>query len=250
MTKPHLIASASPDVDSATEPNGASGYASPSTLPPSLARLPADLQTALIEIRSAGRGLFGNKDTQSIFDDNLATLEQLYKLGASHLDVSQVMHDIGITRGDGEPLGAGTISSTISRARRASTQKHDRLSGRGRSRSGPRASVPPGVGQSGAALHDGAQDHAAASGIAGPLHALAVLAKPDPAPHRGDTDPRRGTSDRSEGGPPVSQTKAPHFEAAVSSTLARASPGDGDNSVRSRTAGRLLNQLRNDDDEI
>jgi hypothetical protein len=126
MTKPHLIASASADIEAATEPNGASGHSLSPVLPSSIARLPVDLQAALIQIRSVGRGLFGHRDTQSIFDNNLASLERLYQIGASHFDVSQVLHDIGITRADGEPLSAGTVSSAMSRARRAAFRR-DRL---------------------------------------------------------------------------------------------------------------------------
>ena len=57
--------------------------ASRDPLPASLARLPEDLQAALTAIGAAGRGLFGNRNTQSIFDANLPALERLYGCGAS-----------------------------------------------------------------------------------------------------------------------------------------------------------------------
>jgi hypothetical protein len=248
LTTLHLNASPFADVDPASEWNGASAQSSSRALPASLARLPADLQAALMQISSVGRGLFGHRDTQSIFGDNLEILEGLYKIGASHFDVSQLLHDVGITRADGELLSVGTVSSAMSRARRAAAHERGRPGNRGRSSSGPRASVPPGAAQSGAAIPGRAQPRSAASDVARPPHAPADPEGPA-APSRGSIDLRGGTSDRSDGDNPASQPVAPHFEAAAHLALARASPGDADNSTRARAAARLLNQLRNDDDD-
>jgi len=247
MTKPHLIASASADIEAATEPNGASGHSLSPVLPSSIARLPVDLQAALIQIRSVGRGLFGHRDTQSIFDDNLASLERLYQIGASHFDVSQVLHDIGITRADGEPLSAGTVSSAMSRARRAVARK-GRLPG-GRAPSKVQISVPAGEAQRGAALHDTARHSEAVSGGGRPHPALTLTERPDPPPRRGETDLRGGRSDRSDGSSDASLGAAPRFGATVSSTLARAPPGDGDITAASRKADELLNLLRPENDD-
>ena len=232
MTKPHVIASASADIEAATEPNGASGHSLSPVLPSSIARLPVDLQAALIQIRSVGRGLFGHRDTQSIFDDNLASLERLYQIGASHFDVSQVLHDIGITRADGEP-----VSSAMSRARRAVARK-GRLPG-GRAPSKVQISVPAGEAQRGAALHDTARHSEAVSGSGRPHPALTLTERPDPPPRRGETDLRGGRSDRSDGSSDASLGAAPRFGATVSSTLARAPPGDGDITAASRKAGEF-----------
>src|SRR6202035_3485715 len=139
------------------------------------------------QIRNAGRGLFGHRDTQSIFDDNLATLEALYHIGASHSDVSQVLHDIGIGRGDGEPLSAGTVSSAMSRARRYAARSGRPPGGRGRAPS-VQVSVSTGAAQRSAALHDSAGLSEAASGGGRPHHTLALTERPDPPPRRGETN--------------------------------------------------------------
>jgi hypothetical protein len=241
MTKPHLIASASADIEAATEPNGASGHSLSPVLPSSIARLPVDLQAALIQIRSVGRGLFGHRDTQSIFDDNLASLERLYQIGASHFDVSQVLHDIGITRADGEPLSAGTVSSAMSRA--------PRRGAKGPSARRPRAFQGPNFrsGRRGATRRGLAQYRTAFRSRIGrwaTAPALTVTERPDPPPRRGETDLRGGRSDRSDGSSDASLGTAPRFGATVSSTLARAPPGDGDITAASRKAGELLNLLR------
>jgi hypothetical protein len=246
MTTSLLNASPFAGVDPASVRNDASTSAG--ALPAPLARLPADLQAGLSLIRNAGRGLFGHRDTQSVFDDNLAILERLYQIGASHSDVSQILRDIGITRADGEPLSVGTVSSAMSRARRAAAQERRRSGNRGRSRSGPRASVPLGAAQSGAATRGRAQLRSAASDVEQPPHASAAPEGPAAPSHDG-VALAGGTSDRSNEGNPASQAAAPHFEAAAYSALARASPGDADNSTRARAAARLLNQLRNDDDD-
>jgi hypothetical protein len=93
MTTSHLNASPFADVDPASVRNGAATQSSSRALPASLAHLPAYLQAALSLIRNAGRGLFGHRDTQSIFNDDLAILERLYQIGASHFDVSQILRE-------------------------------------------------------------------------------------------------------------------------------------------------------------
>jgi len=247
MTTPHPVASANVD-DPVSEPDDAVSQSSPLDLPPSLVRLPADLHAGLLQIRTIGRGPFGRRDTQAVFDDHLPTLERVYHAGASHLDVSQVLHDIGITRGDGRPLAVGTVSSAMSRARRAAAPKPDRPSARGRSPSTLLASGPTGTGQRGTALQDRARPPEVAAGVAArPLRATAVTRRPEPLR---DHDPLRRGSDRSDVGNRPPHAVTPRIEATISPTAARGPPGDDDNSTSARAAGRLLNRLRNDDDQI
>ena len=220
MTKPHLIASASADIEAATEPNGASGHSLSPVLPSSIARLPVDLQAALIQIRSVGRGLFGHRDTQSIFDDNLASLERLYQIGGISMSVRSSMTSASRAR-------------TEAAERRHGLQRHEpraprrgakgRLPG-GRAPSKVQISVPAGEAQRGAALHHTARHSEAVSGGGRPHPALTLTERPDPPPRRGETDLRGGRSDRSDGSSDASLGAAPRFGATVSSTLARAPP--------------------------
>jgi hypothetical protein len=211
-------------------------------LPPSLARLPEDLQAALTAIGAAGRGLFGNRNTQSIFDANLPTFERLYSFGASHLDVAAILHGIGITRADGEPLSAGTVSSALSRARRAAARKPVRPRGADRSPRTPRLALPIGTAKGAAAEGPGAQLRTAVSSTARPPHVPSVPEQPDPPTHSVD-DLRSGAAGHSH------DNAGPRSEAPGSSPLPRALPGDGDNTVASRRAGDLLNLLRKNHDE-
>jgi hypothetical protein len=220
--------------------------ASRGPLPASLARLPEDLQAALTAIGAAGRGLFGNRNTQSIFDANLPALERLYGCGASHRDVAEILHAIGITRADGEPLSAGTVSSALSRARRAAARKPVRPRGADRSPRRPRLAVRTGTAKGAAAAGGGAQLGTAASSTARPPHAPPVPEQPDPPTHRGNVDDlRSGAAGLSHDSSRTSHTNAgPRSEAPGSSPLPRASPDDGDNTAAARKAGELLNHLR------
>jgi hypothetical protein len=217
-------------IDPASERDGGASAKPSSRLPAPLACLPADLQAALSLICDAGRGPLGHRDTRSIFGDNLAILERLYRIGASHFDVSQILRDIGITRPSGEPLSVGTVSSAMSRARRAAAQERRRSGDRGRSRTGPRAIAPPG-----AARHGRAQQRSTASDAARPPHAAA---DPDgqAAPSRA-ADLSVGTSDRSDEGNPASQVAAPDFDAPVYPAMARAQLSEVDNSKHQGEAG-------------
>jgi hypothetical protein len=82
-----------------------------------LDRLPSELRDVLIVVGRSTRGLFGTAGTQRIFDENLELFERLYRAGANHWIVSQMLHDVGVRRDDGSPLPVGTVSSAISRAR-------------------------------------------------------------------------------------------------------------------------------------
>jgi hypothetical protein len=82
-----------------------------------LERLPTEQRDVLIGVGRGARGLFGTAATQRIFDENLELFERLYRAGASHSIVSQILHDIGVRRDDGSPLPVGTVSSAVSRAR-------------------------------------------------------------------------------------------------------------------------------------
>jgi hypothetical protein len=135
----------------------------------------------------------------------------------------------------------------MSRARRAVARK-GRLPG-GRAPSKVQISVPAGEAQRGAALHDTARHSEAVSGGGRPHPALTFTERPDPPPRRGETDLRGGRSDRSDGSSDASLGAAPRFGATVSSTLARAPPGDGDITAASRKAGELLNLLRPENDD-
>jgi hypothetical protein len=48
---------------------------------------------AAVGHRCVCRGQFGHRDTQSIFNDDLAILERRYQIGASHFDVSQILRE-------------------------------------------------------------------------------------------------------------------------------------------------------------
>jgi hypothetical protein len=202
-------------------------------LPAPLGRLPADLQAGLMALGGAGRGLFGHRNTQSIFSAHLPLLEHLYDLGASHRDVAEILHSVGITRPDGAPLDVGTVSSALSRARRLTAPKPNSSRAADRPHRGPRLALPSG------AANYAADKGASASGVVTPLDACSGPGQPCPSAHLANelwsgearhspvglfTEPR---------GPPSS----------------RALTDEDDSSQAALRAGDLLNRLRKTNDE-
>jgi hypothetical protein len=111
-----------------------------------LARLPAELKARIERIGAEGRGAFGRRQTQAIVAEHLDTLRELRDdCGASHADIAELLHLLGISAEDGSALSAGTVSSAISRAQAA----------RGRKRPAHKSASPPRV-SAGAARPDAA----------------------------------------------------------------------------------------------
>jgi hypothetical protein len=106
-----------------------------------LERLPTELRELFIGLGRSARGVFGQRDTQSVFDENIDLIERLYQTGATHPIVAEILTDVGVTSSDGGPLPAGTVSSAVSRSRqRALLQQAAGLAAPGIAR--PVAAVP------------------------------------------------------------------------------------------------------------
>jgi hypothetical protein len=80
-------------------------------------RLPPEPRERLLQIGREGRGIFGAARFQSIFETHLSLFEYLASAGATAVQVGHLLAAVGITRDDGTPLPAGTVSSALSRAR-------------------------------------------------------------------------------------------------------------------------------------
>jgi hypothetical protein len=203
-------------------------------LPASLARLPTDLQTELIALGVAGRGLFGHRDTQNIFDTNLPLFERLYSLGASHPDVAEILHAIGITRANGTPLGVGTVSSALSRARLAAAPRPKRSRAADRPHCGPRLAFPTGNANSAADKTISATP--GTSGIVTSLHASSAPGQPDPSAHLAN---ELWSGEARHSPEPMGLFTEPRGPPSP-----RALTGDDDSLLAAQRAGDLLNRLR------
>ncbi|UQR64594.1 hypothetical protein LRP30_04630 [Bradyrhizobium sp. C-145] len=82
-----------------------------------LDRLPPEPRQRLLQLGSEGRGVFGVACFQSIFEAHFSLFEYLATAGATAVMIGQLLAEAGITREDGTPLPAGTVSSALSRAR-------------------------------------------------------------------------------------------------------------------------------------
>jgi hypothetical protein len=222
--------------DPAGPTRSASSHETP--VPAVLVRLPADQQAEFVALGAAGRGLFGHRRTQSIFDANLPLFDQIYSLGASHRDVAEILHALGITRKDGAPLGIGTVSSALSRARRAAAPRPNRSRAE-RPHRGPRLAFPTGNANSAA---DKAIPAPGTSDMVTPLHASSVPDQPGPSAHLADElwsgEARHSPEPAGLFSEPRGQSPSP-----------RAMAGDDDGLPAVRRAGELLNRLRKKDED-
>jgi hypothetical protein len=225
-----------PNFDPA-EPTGGAGRETP--VPAALVRLPADLQAEFVSLGAAGRGLFGHRRTQWIFDANLLLFDQLYSLGASHRDVAEILHAVGITRTDGVPLDVGTVSSALSRARRAGAPRPNRSRAADRPHRGPRLAFPTGNADSAA---DKAISSPGTSGMVTPLHASSAPGQPGPSAHLAN---EFWSGEARHSPEPAGLFSEPRGQ----SPSARAMAGDDDGLLAVRRAGDLLNRLRKNDED-
>jgi hypothetical protein len=83
-----------------------------------LDRLTRERRDQLILVGRTARGLFGRARFQHVFDHNLDLFEFLAGQGATATMIGELLAAVGISREDGSPLPAGTVSSGLSRARR------------------------------------------------------------------------------------------------------------------------------------
>jgi hypothetical protein len=93
----------------------------------------------LQQIAQEGRGHFGARSTQSIFDATLPALEALYAIDAEHDHIADLLAELGIRDARGRKLSRGTVSSAVYRAR-LKTNTH---LGEQSPQLGPNAGVPP-----------------------------------------------------------------------------------------------------------
>jgi D-serine deaminase-like pyridoxal phosphate-dependent protein len=80
-------------------------------------RLPPEPRERLLQIGREGRGIFGSARFQSIFEAHLSFFEYLTSAGATAVQIGRLLAAVGVTRDDGTPLPAGTVTSALSRAR-------------------------------------------------------------------------------------------------------------------------------------
>jgi hypothetical protein len=87
-------------------------------------RLPPDRRNELIMIGRDALGRFGYA-FQGVFDGHLALFDYLAARGATAVMIGRMLSEVGITREDGTPLPAGTVSSALSRARERAASRLD-----------------------------------------------------------------------------------------------------------------------------
>jgi hypothetical protein len=220
----------------------------PASLPSVVCRLPSELQASVAQIAAAGRGPYGHTPTQEIFDRHLTTFEEIYRIGAQHADVCELLYETGIRREDGARLDIGTVSSALSRARtKAVAERRGSKTGKKTSKRSRLARVEP--------TGDGNMTQNPRSLPEEPEYEIVL--PPPPAPETSHTAIQAGS--------PHILSKAPatgvdygdprEFESAASlrptarppSPAARGSPTNG-NLANVRNAGALLNKIRNNHD--
>jgi hypothetical protein len=217
-------------------------------LPSVVRRLPSELQASVAQIAAAGRGPYGHTPTQEIFDRHQTTFEEIYRIGAQHADVCELLYEIGIRREDGARLDIGTVSSAVSRARtKAAAERRGSKTGKKRSKRSRLARVEP--------TGDGDMTQIPRSLPEEPEYETVL-----PPPPASETPPTA-----IQGGSPYILSKAPatsvddgnpyDIERAASlpstarppSPVARGSPTNG-NLANVRNAGALLNKIRENHD--
>jgi hypothetical protein len=219
-----------------------------SSLASAVGRLPSELQAAVAQIAAAGRGPYGHMPTQEIFDRHLTTFEEVYRLGAQHADVCELLYEIGIRREDGARLDIGTVSSGLSRARtKAVTERRGSNIGKKRSRRAKLARVLTTEGSYMTPIQDSVPEQPEYETVLPPRPASEtpptaiqggspyILSKA-PATSADDGNPR--SIERAASLPSTARPPSP---------VARGSPTNG-NLANVRNAGALLNKLRNNHD--
>ncbi len=219
-----------------------------SAKPPSVvARLPPALQASVAKIAAAGRGPYGHTPTQKIFDLHLNTFEEIYRLGAQHSDVCQLLHEIGIRRKGNARLDVGTVSSALSRARLKAAERRDPKIGKKTTRHSTRARVSTTKERETTPIqHFLSEGPGDGTVLPAPL---APQTRPGAnrddfqsiAPKASATDADDGSSRGIEGAGSLPLT------AQQPSPLARGSPPGG-NLASVRNAGALLNKIRSNHD--
>ena len=216
---------------------------------PSVVRLPSELQASVAQIAAAGRGPYGHTTTQDIFDRHLTTFEEIYRIGAQHPDVCELLFEIGIRREDGARLDIGTVSSALSRARlKAAAEHRGSKSGEKRSK---RAKLARAVTTEAGDMTpiQGSVPEQPEDGIA-----LSLPPAPQtlPSVDRGgsqDIRPTAPATDADYGNPQnIERAASLPSKARPPSPSARGSPTSG-NLANVRNAGALLNKLRNNHDD-
>jgi hypothetical protein len=211
-------------------------------------RLPSALQATVAQIAAAGRGLYGHTSIQEIFNLNLAVFEEIYRVGAQHPDVCQLLYEINIRRKDGAQLDIGTVSSALSRARlKAAAERRGSKTGEKRSK---RAKLARAV-----TTESGDMTPIQGSVPEQPEYGIALSLPPAPqtlpAVDRDGSQNIRPTApatDADYGNPrDLESTASLPLTAWSPSPAARGSPTSG-NLANVRNAGELLNKLRNNHD--
>jgi hypothetical protein len=208
---------------------------------PSVERLPSELRAEVAQIAEAGRGPYGHTTTQAIFDRNLTTFEEIYRIGAQHPDVCQILYEIGIRGENGARLDIGTVSSALSRARLKAAATP------GGSKTGKNKHSHPRV----ATAEEGAtqiQFSVPAKPEGGTVLPPPPASEPRPATDREislskahETDLDHANPRHREGAESLPPTAPPPIP------MARGSPTRG-NLANVHDAAILLNQLRNEND--
>jgi hypothetical protein len=220
----------------------------PASLPSVVRRLPSALQASVAQIAAAGRGPYGHTPTQEIFNRHLTTFEEVYRVGAQHADVCELLYEIGIRREDGARLDIGTVSSALSRARtKAVAERRGSRTGKKRNKRSRLARVEP--------TGDGDMTQIPRSLPEEPEYETVLPPPPTPEPphtaiqggssYIASKAPAAGVhyGDRRE----LKSTVSLRRTARPPSPVARGSPTNG-NLANVRNAGALLNKIRENHD--
>jgi hypothetical protein len=217
------------------------------SLPPTVRHLPSALQATVVQIAAAGRGSYGHTSIQDIFNLNLTTFEEIYRLGAQHADVCELLYEIGIRREDGARLDIGTVSSAVSRARlKAVAERRGSKTGKKTSK---RSRLARGATTEGGMTRiQGTVPEESEGGTVLPLsqaHETPAITIQGGSSYIAPKAPATAVDD---GNPPniESATSLPPTAWSPSPT-ARGSPTSG-NLANVRNAGDLLNKIRNNHD--